>query len=150
MKKDDFFVMSLFEQANALFLKNIDGTSRVFLSRVNLYVAAMKLIYQYSAITFVDLVFVISNIYNMKGSLAQSVYNKHFKSLGLQQMTVVKMDSREAKAYYRDIIRGLHSYCDTHFDIYAFDSAFNEFFTFLEYNDLEKFPDNKHKTNAST
>ena len=150
MKNDDFFIMSLFEQANALYLKNNDGTSRVFTSRVTLYVAAMKLIYQYSAVMYIDLVYVISEMYNMKGSLALSVYNKHLKPLGLKQMMVVRMDDKEAKSYYRDIIRGLHSYCGTHFDTYAFDSAFNEFSAHVAIKELFKKNKDEQHTQSST
>lgn len=139
MRKNDLkFMKSLIEQANPLKLTNEDGSSRVFMSRRENYIAALEIIYGYAAITFIDVEYVISKIYHKKWTEAHSIYMCYFKPLGIAAHTLLNDPVRDKKAFYRDFIRAMHSYCETSFDTSQFDTAFTDFLAKYELKPIIK------------
>ena len=139
MRKSDLkFLKSLIEEANPLKLTNDDGSSRVFMSRRENYIAALEIIYGYAAITFIDVEYVISKIYHKKWTEAHSIYMCYFKPLGIAPHTLLNDPVRDKKAFYRDFIRAMHSYCETSFDTSQFDMAFTDFLAKYELKPIIK------------
>lgn len=123
---------SLIEQANPLKLKNEDGTSKVYHSLKFAYYDVLGWIYALSAITFIDVEYVISRIYQLKYSETHHAYLTYFRPLGIETHVALATQVREKKQFYRNFIRAMHNYCGTHFDTYQFDAAFMEFSAALE------------------
>lgn len=128
MRKNDLkFLQSLIESVNPLKLTNNDGTSRVFHSYSEAYQFVLEFIDQLSTYTYFDIEFILSKLYNRKYTEIHSMYMCYFKPLGIKQHHVVNPDKRELKAFYRDFMKALHSYCETMFDTSQFDMAFKLF-----------------------
>lgn len=150
MKRKDreIFYKSLIEMVNPLCLRNDDMTSRVFFSRQELYLHIMEYIHSMSTPGYVDVAFIVSEIYDTNFNDVNSILLKHFAPLGIPQILLVDTEDPKSKVHYRNFIRALHSYCDTGFDVSAFDRAFVLFMGNIESKKLEE--EIKKKTNSSS
>lgn len=159
MKKSDLILIeSLFGEVNPLRLTNDDGTSRIFMSRFDLYTYLLELIDAHSALTYIEVEYVIAKILKVKYPQARHIYMKYFKPLGIERQKRLELDMKNLKGFYRSFIKALHSVYNTSFDIAAFDRAWvvfvasmddpvkinstEEFLKQLEQNENEKYNNN--------
>lgn len=126
-KSDLKFVRSLIERANPLKLLNEDGTSCVFFAKRFAYVEVLTRIYQYAAITYLDVEYLLFRLYNKKGTATRSMYLCYCKPLGVPEHIMLDPEISKNKAVLRDLVRALHAICGTSFDTGDFDNAFTLF-----------------------
>lgn len=126
MRKNDLkFLQSLIEGVNPLKLSNEDGTSKIFHTYSEAYLYLLEKMDEWAVDTYFDTEFILSKLYKRKYPEIHSLYMSYCKPLGIKQHHVVRPDKREVKAFYRDFMKALHSYCETMFDTSQFDLAFN-------------------------
>lgn len=133
MRKSDIkLIESLFEEVNPFRMANDDGTSRIFVSRLVLYEYILELIDAHSAITFIEVEYVIAKILRVKYTQAHHIYMKYFKPLGIERQKRLEFDIKNLKGFYRNFIKAMHSVYNTSFDIASFDRAWVVFVTKLD------------------
>lgn len=133
MRKHDLkLIESLFEEVNPFRLANDDGSSRIFMSRFDLYVYMLELIDAHSAITYIEVEYVIARIMKIKYTQAHHIYMRFFKPLGIEEQKRLEFDKKNLKVFYRNFIKALHSIYNTSFDIAAFDRAWVVFMASLD------------------
>ena len=131
-KSDLKFVRSLIERANPLKLLNEDGSSCVFFSHRSAYVEVLARVYQYAAITYLDVEYLLFRLYNKKGTATRSMYLCYCKPLGVPEHIMLDPDFSKNKATLRNLVRALHAICGTSFDTGEFDNAFTLFMAEFE------------------
>ena len=125
MTKNDLkFVRSLIERANPLKLTNEDGSSCVFFSKRFAYVEVLTRIFEYAAITYLDVEYLLFRLYKRKATATRSMYLCYCKPLGIPEHIMLDPDFSKNKAVFRDLIRALHAICGTSFDTADYDNAF--------------------------
>ena len=131
-KRDLKLIETLFEAVNPFRLANDDGSSRIFMSRFDLYVYLLELIDAHSAITFIEVEYVIAKILRLKYTQAHHIFMRFFKPLGIEEQKRLEFDKKNLKGFYRNFIKALHSVYNTSFDIASFDRAWVVFMTSLD------------------
>lgn len=125
-------IETLFEEVNPFRLANDDGSSRIFMSRFDLYYYFLELIDAHSAITFIEVEYVIAKILSVKYTQAHHIYMKFFKPLGIERQKRLELDAKSLKGFYRNFIKAMHSIYNTSFDIASFDRAWVVFVAQLD------------------
>lgn len=124
MRKGDLkLIESLFEGVNPFRMADDDGNSRIFMSRFDLYVCILEQIDAYSAITYIEVEYVIAKILKVRYTEARHIYMKFFKPLGIERQKRLENEMKNLKGFYRNFIKALHSIYNTSFSIAAFDRA---------------------------
>lgn len=133
MRKHDLkLIESLFEEVNPFRLANDNGSSRIFMSRFDLYVYMLELIDAHSAITYIEVEYVIARIMKIKYTPAHHIYMRFFKPLGIEEQKRLEFDKKNLKVFYRNFIKALHSIYSTSFDIASFDRAWVVFMASMD------------------
>lgn len=133
MKKSDLkLIESLFEEVNPFRMADDEGNSRIFMSRFDLYICILELIDAHSAITFIEVEYVIAKILKIKYTQAHHLYMKYFKPLGIESQKRLEYDKKSLKEFFRNFIKALHSIYNTSFSIAAFDRAWVVFMTSMD------------------